>query len=186
MSTFKSILLKTDGTISQVSITNEINIDNIDYELIKNIFKKKGIDNIERQCDWELDDNVVFSLYGWSDGKSGTENKHELPPPVDEELLFGDLLVIKTQNRDIKHLSIAGYNEFYEMAFGGFEDLGSEDSDYSEDDEYDENDSFIVSDNDVLEEETESEEEEYEELEESEGESENLDNLLDSDSTESN
>jgi hypothetical protein len=33
-------------------------------------------------------------LYGYKEGRAGTENKHDLPPPHDEILLFGDAGVV--------------------------------------------------------------------------------------------
>lgn len=151
MTKINSIVLNINGDITEISIKQNLDIDNLDNKFVKNILKNKGIGNIERQCDWELENNIIFSIFGWSNGKSGTENKHELPPPVDEDLLFGDMLIIKTILGKVYDLSKEDYANFYELAFGGFEDLGSDDSDFSDDDEYDENDSFIVSDNEVSE-----------------------------------
>lgn len=34
----------------------------------------------------------TIHIWGWKEGKAGTENKHELPSPHDTELLFGDLI----------------------------------------------------------------------------------------------
>jgi hypothetical protein len=73
-------------------------------------------------------------LWGWSEGKAGTENKHELPPPYDELLLFGDAIVV-AEGGD---LTVEEWGVFYDAAFGGFEDLGSEDDE--SDDESDEED----------------------------------------------
>jgi hypothetical protein len=70
------------------------------------------------------------------EGKAGTENKHELPPPHDGELLFGDAIVVSTAG----DFTAEGWAEFYDKAFGGFEDLGSESGSESEseDGEYEE------------------------------------------------
>jgi len=72
-----------------------------------------------------------LTLWGWKEGKAGTENKHELPPPHDELLLFGDAVVVSSGG----DLTVENWQEFYDMAFGGFEDLGSEDSEEEEEDE---------------------------------------------------
>jgi hypothetical protein len=69
-----------------------------------------------------------ITVWGWKEGKAGTENKHELPPPLDEILLFSDALVTSSSGV----LTVEGWKEFYNAAMGGFEDLGSEDSDSEE------------------------------------------------------
>jgi hypothetical protein len=75
-------------------------------------------------------------LWGWSEGKAGTENKHELPPPHDELLLFGDAIVV-AEGGD---LTVEEWTVFYDAAFGGFEDLDSENEEEDESDEEDEDD----------------------------------------------
>ena len=67
----------------------------------------------------------TLTVWGWKDGKAGTENKHELPPDsdgFDVPLLFSDAVVIGPGD-----FAEADYDAFYEEAFGGFEELGSED-----------------------------------------------------------
>ena len=69
-----------------------------------------------------------LSVWGWRDGKAGTENKHELPPPLDEGLLFGDAVVVASDG----DLTVDDWGVFYDQAFGGFEDVGSETSSEAE------------------------------------------------------
>ncbi len=111
---------------------------------------------------------ATLTLWGWDEGKAGTENKHELPPPHDEGLFFGDIVVVSSAG----NLTVDEWSEFYDAAFGGFEDLGSEDSeeDASEEEEEEDGDDELEDDGDVGEEdegdagdETEEEEEETEE-----------------------
>ena len=70
-------------------------------------------------------------LFGYQTGKAGTENKHELPPPHDSILCFGDILVIASASEgdwsQPIELKIGDYEQFYTRAFGGFEDLDEED-----------------------------------------------------------
>jgi hypothetical protein len=75
-----------------------------------------------------------LTVWGWKEGKAGTENKHELPPPLDEILLFSDAVVVSSSGV----LTVEGWKEFYNAAMGGFEDLGSEDSEDEEEEEADE------------------------------------------------
>jgi hypothetical protein len=79
---------------------------------------------------------VTLTVWGWMEGKAGTENKHELPPPHDGGLLFGDAIVVS----EAGDFTAEGWAEFYDKAFGGFEDLGSDSDSGSEDGEYEEED----------------------------------------------
>lgn len=66
--------------------------------------------------------DVILSLWSCKEGKAGNENKHELPPPCDTDIYFGDILV--TAGED--DLTVEGWDAFYTEAFGGFEDLEEE------------------------------------------------------------
>ena len=77
-------------------------------------------------------------IFGYQKGKAGTENKHELPPPHDSTLLFGDVVIVVTMSEDSYEQPIPfktdEYEAFYTHAFGGFEDLDDEDEDLEEED----------------------------------------------------
>ena len=93
--------------------------------------------------------------YGWSEGEAGLENKHDLPPngvcdfsdtDSSEELLFGDLFIVKKDNGRFKNFEVADYGEFYNIIFGGFDDCDETEDEYSDgdneieiDEEYDPN-----------------------------------------------
>ena len=81
----------------------------------------------------------VIHLFAYKTGKAGTENKHELPPPHDTVLLFSEAVMIATKGGVPVSFGTAEYTKFYNESFGGFEDLGSEDSeDGGEEDEEEE------------------------------------------------
>jgi hypothetical protein len=102
---------------------------------------------------WTWQGHTLY-LFAYKTGKAGTENKHELPPPHDTALLFGEAVIIATKTNALVSFGTTEYPKFYNDANGGFEDLGSEDSDDEEEGEEEEE-----------EEEGEAEEEEEEELE---------------------
>jgi len=64
-------------------------------------------------------------LFGYQVGKAGTENKHELPPPHDSLLVFGDILLFATLSEDdLSHtvpFKTEDYEAFYTYAYGGFD-----------------------------------------------------------------
>jgi hypothetical protein len=80
----------------------------------------------------------VLHLFGYKTGKAGTENKHELPPPFDKVLLFGEAVVFMTCASKFVSFNVVEYKKWYTTAFGGFEDLGDEDSDDSDGEDLDE------------------------------------------------
>jgi hypothetical protein len=84
--------------------------------------------NFEGSYTWK---DTTITIWGWTEGKAGTENKHELPPPHDKVLLFGDVIAAVPKG----DLTIEQWKEFYNKAFKGFEDLGSEDSESDEEKE---------------------------------------------------
>lgn len=77
----------------------------------------------------------VLHLFGYKTGKSGTENKHELPPPHDNVTLYGEAVIIATKP-DNKPLNFgtAEYTKFYKEAHEGLEDLGEANSTDDDDD----------------------------------------------------
>lgn len=79
---------------------------------------------------------LTLTVWGWSDGKAGTENKHELPPPLDEGLLFGDAVIsaAATEDDGVQNLSVVQWEKFYETAFKGFHDTGDSDEEDSDGD----------------------------------------------------
>jgi hypothetical protein len=89
----------------------------------------------ERIGSWSWKSRTL-SLWGWREGKAGNENKHELPPPHDELLLFGDAVVV-TEGGE---LTTEEWSVFYDAAFGGFEDVGMSDSEEDDEDDEEEDD----------------------------------------------
>lgn len=102
----------------------------------------------------------TIHLYAYKTGKAGTENKHELPPPHDSVLLFGEAIVFATVGTKFASFSDTEYKKWYAAAFGGFEDLGDEDTDSEgEDGEDEEEVEEAAEEEEVVEDESESESE---------------------------
>jgi hypothetical protein len=134
---------------------------------ISKALRKIKIPDFEGSYAWK---DTTITIWGWTDGKAGTENKHELPPPHDKVLLFGDVIATVPKG----DLTIEQWKEFYNKAFKGFEDLGSEDSE-SEGNEAEEGDDEFDEEGEVEEEEadeSDAETDEGEAGEEDEGEAE--------------
>lgn len=73
---------------------------------------------------------LTLFLFGFTTGKAGTENKHELPPPHDAMLCFGDMILLASKDESdwAKPVAFksADYEAFYTKAFGGFDELDEE------------------------------------------------------------
>jgi transcription elongation factor S-II len=73
--------------------------------------------------------DILINVIGYKEGKAGSENKHELPPPLDKHLLFGDLVAFtcnKNENTTPIPFTVDEYQVFYNRQFEGFEELGGE------------------------------------------------------------
>lgn len=121
-----SLLLVHDGSMRTVVLQPDMDVDNFKDTAS---FSKKGHGKLSRLQDWiHFDDTVV--MYGWTDGEAGNENKHELPPPIDTDLYFGDILAFRVNgNGHLDDFTEELYHNFVEHMLGGFSDLESDDDD---------------------------------------------------------
>jgi len=79
---------------------------------------------------------LTLTVWGWKEGKAGTENKHELPPPLDKVLLFGDVVVgaAATEDGAVHGFTVAQWDKFYKDAFKGFHDTAGKGGDADDSD----------------------------------------------------
>lgn len=147
------VILTQKAEIKQAGLVTAAN-GTINTSMIQALIKKK--DTIDLLGSYKNKAQHLF-LFGYTTGKAGTENKHELPPPHDTTLCFGDIVVIASKDPNSWStpvpFSITDYEIFYTKAFGGFEELDSEE----------EVDDVLVEEEEIEEEEEEEEEEEKEE-----------------------
>lgn len=103
-------------------------------------------------------------MYGRLDGKAGSENKFECPPPIDKQLFFGNMAVVAMLNGVHVDLDVNHWGEIYAELMGGFEDIDSEEEEEEElsEEEEDQKDDFIVEDEEQEISENENENEEQE------------------------
>ena len=130
MTAFTGLLLTAKGEVKQAKITasGSLTLDDIQ----KHLKKKTEVDYIGNYTY----KSKYLHLFGYQKGKAGTENKHELPPPHDSLLVFGDILVVVTLSPDDYSIPIAfktdEYEAFYTSAFGGFDSLEEEEEEEEE------------------------------------------------------
>jgi DNA-directed RNA polymerase subunit M/transcription elongation factor TFIIS len=124
-----------------------------------------------------------LTIFGYKEGRAGTENKHELPPPLENQICFGDMILIASKKSTswTKPVTFTTeqYEKFYNKAFGGFDDIDSEDSESDEEDEEAEDLDYEEEKEEEaeVEEEEEKDEEEDEEEEEEEDEEEEVEHF---------
>lgn len=100
------------------------------------MYKKAGLKtpgSFSLQTTWKLQLSKKYEIkvFAKKDGRAGNENKYELPPPIDKELYFGNIILVN-QDGD---LTIEEWKIIYDKLHGGFEDLEESDEEQDEDEE---------------------------------------------------
>ncbi len=170
-STFQALLLTVKGEVKQAKLTTSGM--SVTMEDIQKALKKKTEADYIGSYPYK---SKHLHLFGYQKGKAGTENKHELPPPHDGILVFGDILILVTTSADSYSspipFKVEEYEAFYTAAFGGFEDIEDEEEDIEEEEEEDLEEEKTGKEDEGVEEEEEEEEEEVEDEAEVEAEEE--------------
>ena len=162
------VILEKNGNVKTSKCKDDFDICNL-YKSCK--FRKDK--DFEKRHTWKLTENIYISVFSKNDGRATTENKYELPPPIDNDLYFGNVAVVCHSEKDLTNENLINFTEekwnvCYEKLMGGFEDL---DEEVTSEDEYvdpenltsqgyDKTDGFVVDDDDSLED-VENSEEEY-------------------------
>ena len=151
------IVIEKPGTIKQVSVKSVVETE---------LFKKAGLksgDGFKCFTSWSVEyskHQYTISLYGKTTGRANYENKYEFPPPVDNTLFFGNcILIAKSSEGAIVDLTEDMWEKIYETLYGGFEDIGEEDSECDSDSDIEDavkrtkngyvKDGFVVDDEDA-------------------------------------
>ena len=158
--------------VEKTGVLKELNLKDNNVE---NLYKKAGFKSnkgFEEQTTWKINKECSIVLYGKCDGRAGQENKYDFPPPVDNALFFGSCVLIhKNKSKEMADLNVPLWKVIYEKLFGGFEDIGSEDSEEEEEEEevenktkqgYSKDDGFVVDDDEDEDDEEEDDEDEDE------------------------
>lgn len=116
---------------------------NVNKFTISDMYKKCGFrkpKDFSVQYSWSVDDENYITLFAKTSGRANTENKFELPPPIDQTLFFGTIGIIKSvgpiynpannefdEDADayIEPFTVKEWKVVYEKLMGGFEDLNT-------------------------------------------------------------
>lgn len=171
----KFVIIEKTGNIKQVKS------DTINREVLYKKCKFTNGDGFIKQHSWGVKVNgeqLNICLYAKTKGRANSENKYELPPPLDSDLFFGSMAVVAYgglgQENILFDCTEKIWTSVYNKLMGGFEDLHSEEEE--EEEEYVPPEKLTKhgykKGGFVVDEEEEEEEEELEELEEEEEEEE--------------
>jgi hypothetical protein len=162
----KVIIINKNGTIKESNV-------NFDIEKVYKYAGLKKVADFGKIYTWKNESNYV-TLFANRNGKAGSENKYEIPPPKDNDLFFGNIVLVQHPEEDLKKgtidLTLDLWEKCYNCLYGGFDELVSEE-DFSEDDIPEDmktsggymKNSFVVDDDEPIEYGEEEEEEEEEE-----------------------
>lgn len=128
-----------------ITKSGEVEQHNIKSSSIDDLYKRAGFksgENFNLLHSWNIENvtNGKIGVYGKLSGKSNQINKYDFPPPIDNTLIYGNIVIARISDSDdasIINLTSSEWEKIYEELFGGFEDIGEKDSEYSVDTEYD-------------------------------------------------
>jgi len=127
------ILIEKNGTVKQTN-AKDLSKDTI--------YKKCGLKSkcgFEKRTTWTItigSEKCLIELWAKDEGKAGTENKFELPEPIDKNLYFGTMAVVRVNsNGNIIDIKTELWNKAYEKLMGEFDDLEDDEEEEEEEDE---------------------------------------------------
>ena len=100
--------------------------------------KEGSIDTVYKRCGFRRADGFVLrhawplnspdgsrvAVYARDHGRAGSENKYDLPPPLDNSLFFGSIALIQlSADGTVENLTMPAWADTYDQLFGGFDDL---------------------------------------------------------------
>ena len=170
----KIIIIETNANLKETESTED------------NIYKKCGYTketNFIIHHTWEVKLGSILykiSFFGKNEGRANSENKYDLPPPLDNDLFFGKCALVRLDSNDnICDLNIQTWHKIYEKLFGGFENLENTiDEDDDEEDELENipssmktkdgylKDNFVIDENEEVENDNENDNEDDDDEEE--------------------
>ena len=137
MSTIYGVTLLVKGETKKTKLKEVKDKTPLTLESLQTIVKKKT--PIEELGTYK-NGHLRLSLFGYTTGKAGTENKHDLPPPLNEMEYFGDILIVAwregTAWQTPVNFTPDDYEKFYQNALSG-DNEDDEDEDDDDDEEED-------------------------------------------------
>lgn len=105
------VVLQPKGTTRNANIPSLTTLPTA--EDIAKILRRAGAPEAVGTWKWA---SLKLHLFGYKTGKPGTENKHELPPPYDEATLYGEAVIVATNDTGLVTFTTVSYTKFYNEA----------------------------------------------------------------------
>ena len=123
------VCLSNNGQVTEVNISDNWSVRHYIDELGYTLFSECGFNDSKDSKDSKI------ILFAKKSGNAGTENKHELPPPLDSHLFYDDIYVFKATRNDLSPLSLTKYEfrRLYINTFKGFQSIDNDESERSDD-----------------------------------------------------
>ena len=78
----KVVIIEKGGSLK------DANIKKFSIETLYKKCKFKNNQNFEQRHTWKLNDTINVTLFAKNVGRANSENKYDLPPPLDEKLYY--------------------------------------------------------------------------------------------------
>ena len=134
MTVIYGLLLQAKGEVKRIKLCDSKDTTPLTPDSLQSIIKKKT--PLQELGVYEYGD-LCLTLFGYTSGKAGTENKHELPPPLNEQTIYSDILLIASKAKySWAHpvpFTPEQYEKFYAAAFGGNDEHDESESDSDSD-----------------------------------------------------
>lgn len=111
------VKLQQGGGVSQLDL-------NIGY--VTDTIKVQG-DEVQKIYEYYSNGKTI-TVFGHTSGRAGFENVHELPHPIENDILFDDVFIVAHVHNIPLEFSVTDYVKFQKKFLGEVDDLGSEDT----------------------------------------------------------
>jgi hypothetical protein len=123
---------KGDSKQSKLDLQDDEDKDALPQKIAK-ILRKTKLPTKITSWDWA---KFKLELWGYKEGRTGTENKHELPPPAEGIQIYGDAVVVAMlEAGDLTNFTTAQYTKFYTQIYQGLDSDNESESDNDASDE---------------------------------------------------
>ena len=113
--------------------------------LFSELYKKCGFknnNNFDKRFSWKIvhkKQTLYINVFAKNNGRANTENKFDFPPPIDNELYFGNIVIVacvEDNNEDnVIDITVDMWSKIYESLMGGFENIENTDDEEEEEEE---------------------------------------------------
>ena len=102
---FSLLMIEKDGMIKEKKVKS--------FDKLYGVCNYRNEDGFEVIHQWNKGPNS-YLLYGKRKGKNNYENKYSLPHPLQQEVFYGNLCLLKKMGDELQSLSLEEWTKFLE------------------------------------------------------------------------